>query len=84
MGSNSKTLGLVLVILFFTSLVFLPSSTVKAQPTNQAPSLEFQKEYGDSRTEVVSNLIQTSDGGYAFMDIGWGTRSHFNLLLSIS
>jgi hypothetical protein len=35
------------------------------------PAIQWQKEYGDSRTEYVSNLIQTSDGGYAFVDLGW-------------
>jgi len=39
--------------------------------TGSAPAIQWQKEYGGGRTESVSNLIQTSDGGYAFLDLGW-------------
>ena len=46
-----------------------------AQPSNQAPKIEFQKEYGDNQTAQVSNIFQTTDGGYIFMD--WG-RSHYS------
>jgi hypothetical protein len=32
----------------------------------------WQQEYGDRDIESVSNVIQTSDGGFAFLDLGWG------------
>jgi len=32
----------------------------------------WQQEYGDRDIEAVSNVIQTSDGGFAFLDLGWG------------
>jgi hypothetical protein len=73
MGTKSKSFALVLVALFLTSLVTLEPVTVKAQSTTMtsAPSIEWQKGYGNYDTEFVSNLIQTSDGGYAFLDLGW-------------
>ena len=32
----------------------------------------WQQEYGDRDIESVSNVVQTSDGGFAFLDLGWG------------
>lgn len=72
MITKNKTLALLLVLLILTSLALLPHAVVKAQSaTNSAPAIQWQKEYGDSLTAFVSNLIQTSDGGYAFLDLGW-------------
>jgi hypothetical protein len=73
MGTASKSLALVLVALFLTSLVVLPPATLKAQSTTMtsAPPTEWQQRYGNYRTESVSNVIQTIDGGYAFLDLGW-------------
>jgi hypothetical protein len=82
MGNLARTFALVLVI-FLTFLSTAEPSTVKAQSTTtiSAPAIVWQQEYGDHRTESVSNLIQTSDGGYAFLDLGW---SHgFNLWPSV-
>ena len=67
-----KTFALVLIGLFLISNVSFQPATVKGQPNNlQAPAIQWQKEYGDNDTESVSNLIQTSDGGYAFLDLGY-------------
>ena len=32
----------------------------------------WQQKYGNRDIEAVSNLIQTCDGGFAFLDLGWG------------
>jgi hypothetical protein len=41
------------------------------------PATEWQKSYGNY-TESASNLIQTSDGGYAFMKSGWSYQMTFS------
>lgn len=76
MGGKSKTLALLLVLLFLISSVLLTHSNVKAQTSGNtsAPAIQWQQRYGGS-TEAVSNLIQTSDGGYAFMDIGYSYQN---------
>ncbi len=79
MGKKSKSFALVLVALFLTSLITLEPATVKAQSTTftSAPTIQWQKDYGDSgpygdtNVESTSNLIQTSDGGYVFVNLGW-------------
>ena len=58
------------------SIAIIQPDAIKAQQTNQPPNIEFQKEYSnaktqDNRTVALSNLIQTSDGGYVFLDLGW-------------
>ena len=78
MGGKSKTLALLLVLLFLISSVLLTHSNVKAQTSGNtsAPAIQWQQRYGGS-TEAVSNLIQTSDGGYAFLDLGWSYQYTF-------
>ena len=79
MNSRSKDLALVLIVLFLMPLVTLQPVTVKAQPNNlQAPAIEWQQNYVSNRgIESASNIIQTSDGGYAFIDQGWGFQDTF-------
>ena len=74
----SKTNRLQTCIVFVTTIFLLFSSifleTTLAQTSNtaaSAPAIEWQQQYGNRRTESVSNIIQTSDGGYAFIDLGW-------------
>jgi len=72
MDSKSKTLVLLflLVCLIYPSL--LVNSFVESQSTsNYAPAIEWEHEYGYFFTEITSDIIQTLDGGYAFIDIGW-------------
>jgi hypothetical protein len=71
---NLKSATLVLVILFLIPSVTLQQTNVKAQASNiSAPATEWQQEYGDSNIEIdrISNVVQTSDGGYAFLSLGW-------------
>lgn len=67
LGKTSALL-LAFVILTTTSL-----TSVKAQPSNavSAPATEWQQEYGNRDIGSVSNVVQTSDGGYAFLDLGY-------------
>lgn len=59
--------------MFLFPLVTIRQTEAQAQQSSQVPKLEFQKEYGNGNynTAAVSNLIQTSDGGYAFLDGGY-------------
>lgn len=75
MGTKSKSFALLIVLVFLTSLAFFQPTTVKAQLTNQAPNIEWQKTYGSYYVVESSNLIQTNDGGYAFMDSGYTYQS---------
>ena len=86
MGKASKSLALFLIVLFLTSLVSLQPATVKAQTSNatiSAPEIKWQQTYvhtgyyGDTGIESASNVIQTNDGGYAFMDLGWSYQFTF-------
>ena len=66
------------LFLLLTLLVFFQPSNVRAQSNNQAPSLAWQQAYGSARgIQSASNVIQTSDGGYAFMNEGWGFQDTF-------
>jgi hypothetical protein len=63
------TLTLVIMPLLFLSII--PQTFVKAQSNASAPGTQWQQSYGNFRTEAVSNVIQTTDGGYVFLDSGW-------------
>ena len=67
-----KIVTAFLLLLFLTSVVTFEPATVKAQSTamTSAPSIEWEKVY-NSQVLESSNLIQTIDGGYVFMDIGY-------------
>ena len=73
----SKCSSLLLILVLAVSSLTVILATVpfgSAQTGNtsaSAPSIQWQKECSDSGTEYVSNLIQTNDGGYAFLDLGW-------------
>lgn len=75
MGKISKTFAAILIALSIILTVTL-QTTVNAQSNlpNSAPAIEWQKKFSGNYSNHVlesSNLIQTSDGGYAFMDIGY-------------
>jgi hypothetical protein len=73
----AKGSTIVLVALCIIPLFALQQIHVMAQSSNSAPVIEWQQEYGDYHTEAVSNLIQTSDGGYAFLDLGFSHSMSF-------
>ena len=55
----------------------LQPTIVKAQSINQAPAIAWQRILGEQDTEALSNIVQTSDGGYAFLDCGWSHQFTF-------
>jgi hypothetical protein len=70
------------LVAVIVSVSVLPQSVyiAHAQTGNSsfsAPAIEWQKGYGDD-AETASNLIQTSDGGYAFMKSGWDYQQTFS------
>jgi hypothetical protein len=73
MGRVNKTCVLILTLMSIVSISILQTSRlVNAQlPSNQTPAAEWQKTFGGSMVVETSNLIQTIDGGYAFMDLGY-------------
>ena len=82
MGSKSRTLALLCAIVCLTS--YLSYGSVEAQSaSNSAPAIAWQKNYfhegyyDNTGIESASNIIQTNDGGYAFMDLGWSYQFSF-------
>jgi hypothetical protein len=70
MGNINRTIALILIGIIAFSCLSLPTvKPTNAQSSNKAPAIAWQQQYG-SNMAVVSNLIQTNDGGYAFMDEG--------------
>ncbi|HTY73994.1 MAG TPA: hypothetical protein VMD05_00320 [Candidatus Nanoarchaeia archaeon] len=47
-----------------------PSPSSTSIISSLFPAIQLEKTYGEGYTASVSNLIQTSDGGYAFLDCG--------------
>lgn len=63
-------LSLAVILLLSIDLFTDVSSQTSSSEAISAPAIEWQNSYGGS-TVSVSNLIQTTDGGYIFMDLGW-------------
>ncbi len=72
----SKSMRMLLILAFVVSLLLSTelltgvSSQTSSIEAVSAPAIEWQEKYGGS-VMYASNLIQTSDGGYVFMDVGW-------------
>lgn len=69
MNKQATALLIAVILLCSESLPIVFSQTSSSAPVS-APSIEWQKRYGGN-SQSASNLIQTSDGGYIFMDLGW-------------
>ncbi len=55
------------------------TQTITISPSSSStspPNIQWQKLIGSGSTESVSNLIQTTDGGYAFLDCGKSYQQH--------
>ena len=68
----NKSIALMGILIFILTLLvaFQPAiSIAQSSLKNSAPATQWQKLYGSGSSESVSNLIQTSDGGYAFLDL---------------
>jgi len=60
----------IITILLLFCIVFSGYVSAQTSSSTSPPAIQWQKSYGLGSTELVSNLIQTSDGGYAFLDCG--------------
>lgn len=75
----NKTLLSIVLLIILTGFSLQTSGNAYVS----APAIEWQKDYGhsgpydDTNVESASNLIQTSDGGYIFMDLGWSYQITF-------
>ncbi len=78
MRSLGKSFDSFLVAVFIMSLIILQFTLVSAQTSSSTspPATQWQKLYGSGSSESVSNLLQTSDGGYAFLDCGKSYQQH--------
>jgi hypothetical protein len=68
--SKKLTLVLIAALLLCLESLSIAFSQTSSSASVSAPAIEWQKHYGGSAVSV-SNLIQTTDGGYIFMDLGW-------------
>ena len=82
MNMQAAALLIVAILLCSEPLPIVFSQT-SSNPPVSAPAIEWQKVYGnsgpydDTNVQSASNLIQTSDGGYVFMDRGWTYQTVF-------
>jgi len=84
-----KSMGVLFILAFAVSLLFSTelvtnvSSQASGSESVSVPAIAWQKDYGyngvddEIGVESASNLIQTSDGGYVFMDLGWFHQTNF-------
>jgi hypothetical protein len=71
-------LGILLAVLLLSTLAMnATSGQTASSTTGSAPATEWQKAYGNNSVESISNMVQTSDGGYAFLDLGWAYQFTF-------
>lgn len=62
-------LALTVAVLLYTGLLTAVSSQTQSNTPVSAPAIEWQKKFGEG--ESASQVIQTNDGGYAFLDLVW-------------
>jgi hypothetical protein len=70
-----RILAFAVSLLLSTGLLSNISAQTSSNASVSAPAIAWQQEY-EGWTEYVSNVIQTSDGGYAFMNIGYAHQSY--------
>jgi hypothetical protein len=81
----SKCATLLFIILLSMPSITIQQAASKVQLSdlqNPVPAIEWQENYNESLydntgIQSASNVIQTSDGGYAFMDLGWSYQFTF-------
>lgn len=81
-----KKIGLALSIFVVSLLLSSILLSVAAEITvdlNGVYPLAWEREYGDGNTDFgrLSNIIQTSDGGYVFADLGWKNQTYVSPLV---
>ena len=74
MGSLAKSLALLFIACCIVSTVTFQRTIAITQSSNNvsSPAIVWQQTIKTGDTETVSNIVQTNDGGYAFLDPGWG------------
>jgi hypothetical protein len=83
MNKQATALLIATFLLCSESLPTVLSQASSGAPVS-APVIAWQKDYGhsgpydDTNVESASNLIQTNDGGYIFMDLGWRYQGTFS------
>jgi hypothetical protein len=79
MGNQNQAFAMLLIAFCLIPIVALQSYNAKAQNTSQdlAPAIQWQHEYGQWNVQHSSNLVQTNDNGFVFMDTG----SHYQVTL---
>jgi hypothetical protein len=84
----SKSIKMLLILAFAVSLLVSTGllngvsapATERQEEYGKHIGIEWQREYGYSgynHVESATNLIQTSDGGYAFLSQAWGHQTTF-------
>lgn len=76
MSTPERWLMCILAIVALVCCIISPAATIAQNDvgSTSVPANEWEKSYGNE-VESVSNVIQTSDGGYAFIDYGWGHQT---------
>ncbi|MCW4000479.1 MAG: hypothetical protein NWE93_09585 [Candidatus Bathyarchaeota archaeon] len=73
---QKTTKAAITILILITSVSLLPNVLAKTS----TPAIAWQKQYGGG-TMFISNLIQTSDGGFAFLGSGWHSPFTFTSTL---
>jgi hypothetical protein len=83
MNCSAKSFALMFAVLCLISIItIIPckassnSGIQSANGNSVPPSIEWQQEVKSGSTESVSKIVQTSDGGYAFLDLGYGHQGY--------
>ncbi|HLN88477.1 MAG TPA: hypothetical protein VK253_00260 [Candidatus Binatia bacterium] len=66
-----QTIAAIAILVLLCSLSYEDISIQPAKAAAAAPDTQWRQQLGNRDTELISNIIQTSDGGYAFIDLGW-------------
>jgi hypothetical protein len=71
MANKSKTSVVLLIVLILLPIALQPhNAEAQSSSQNSAPAIAWQHMYGNSNIQYSSNLIQTNDSGFVFMDNG--------------
>lgn len=81
MATAIKTCAALFTILVLTSLVTVQIAAAQPNNSSAAPGIVWQQQYHDSNVligeKTISNIVQTSDGGFAFLSLGY---FHYRLI----
>lgn len=83
MNTASRTCALLVIILLLVPLVNFQTGTAQPSTTSTVPTTLWQQNYGEGYGVLwdipsVTNLIETSDGGFAFLTMGYAFQVHLH------